>query len=336
MRIKKSCLMVATLGLCFCAVQLQAVKAVPPAPLDLFERGIEAYCAENWDEAKCCLGTYVRCFTTQDLRRTEAALYLGIAEYHCGDLKSANEAFDVYLAQPHSATHFFTVMEYKFASAEALRRSAIVRTGGLRSLLSGDGGTQLALDIYDQIVLSMPSNPLAARSLYAKAELLTQQNEFDEAILAYQMLLRRFPTHELTPQAYRQILQVYVLQAKVERSNFDVLPLAEIALERFRAQFPRDEGLVEAEEAIKAICEVYADTLYQQGQFYERIEAPRAATVCYMYTVRQFPQTSTARCCYERLRVLAAYLSPALVPSVEAVQVSESSQTEQPTMCDVS
>ena len=50
----------------------------------------------------------------------------------------------------------------------------------------------------------------------------------------------------------------------------DFLDLAEINLRKFRQDFPTDERLSKAEELLRAMQEVYADSFFEIGQFFER------------------------------------------------------------------
>ena len=59
--------------------------------------------------------------------------------------------------------------------------------------------------------------------------------------------------------------------------------------------------MLEAENSVLEIKEVYAKGLYDTGQFYERIEEPRASLIYYQNAIRQFPETTVAKLCEQRL-----------------------------------
>lgn len=299
------------------AVGEVAAEQAPPLPMEeLFNRGCTAYGREDWQQAGRYFRQVAEGADVDETVRKNAAFYWGIAEYQQGELEAANAALSIYLKQRQSAEHFMETIEYKFSIAEQLRSGAKTRLFASSYMPKWGNGSYLALDIYDEITLAVPSHEYAVRSLYTKGGLLAELALYPEAIIAYQTLLRRFPKHELAPQACYCILGVYLQQAQSDRQNADILPLARLALEKFRLRFPRDERVASAEKLLAQIEELSADSLYQMGTFYERIEAPRSAVLYYAIAVRQFPQTPTAEHCRRRLRVLSRYVPESLPPEI--------------------
>ena len=54
-----------------------------------------------------------------------------------------------------------------------------------------------ALNIYDEVIATLPRHDVAARSLFNKARMLSGDGKYKESIDSYQILIRRFPKHQL-------------------------------------------------------------------------------------------------------------------------------------------
>lgn len=268
-----------------------------------FRKGCEAFDQKDYKEA---LKQFV--IVTTNFQKSsyyhDSLFLLGVSEYYIGDFESANESFSKYLKGSGQPKHFEEVIGYKFAIAEEFRGGARCHFLGTKQLPKWASGNTLALQIYDEIICSLPSHEYAALSLYSKAYMLWKDREWKESIEAFQMLIRRFPKHELTPISYLCINKVYLEQCETEFQNPDLLALAEINLRKFKLAFPKEEKLKEAESDIKAIKEVYAMGLYETGLFYERISKKEASVIYYLNAIKQFPDTNIAELCRKRLAVI--------------------------------
>lgn len=266
--------------------------------------GIEALNAANWKDAIYHLNIVSINFS-QESGASEANFYLGMAYFYDEEYEFANEAFSAYLNCQNNPRHFEDAIAYKLQIADFFRCGARKRFFGTKLMPKWASGHALALQIYDEVIAALPCHDFAAQSLYAKAYMLCEDQDFKGSIDAFQTLIRRFPKHELTPASYLCISAVYLDQAEVEIQNSDILALAEINVKRFQRDFPKDDCLAEAERTVQTIKELYAKGLWETGQFYERIDHPAASAIYYASAIRQFPDTGFAKCCRYRLSVIA-------------------------------
>lgn len=276
-------------------------KGPPPPPELLYKRGMQAFECKDWLKASRRFGAAVKVSDPKSHLHKEAAYYRGLALFELEEYEEANEAFSIYLQQSHNAENFMTAIEYKFSIAEAIREGMPIRLIGSRYLPRWGKGDYLAITIYDEIILAIPSHELAISSLYGKGEVLVRNCEFDEAINTYMLLQRRFPKHPLARKTHYAIISAYLAQTAAESYNADTLELARVALQRYKQQFPRDEHILQAEEDIRKMEELFAVRLCERGEFYERIGAFRAAALYYTVAAKQFPDTQTALNCFEKL-----------------------------------
>jgi tetratricopeptide (TPR) repeat protein len=217
-----------------------------------------------------------------------------------------NDQFSCYLTNTCSPEYLEETMEYKFAIAEQFRCGAKRRIFGYKRLPKWASGKRDALTIYDEITCALPCHDLAAQSFYSKGLLLSETKDFRCSVEAFQTLIRRFPMHELAPEAYLASLSVYLGQACCEYQNPDVLALAEIILRRFADDFPNEERLCEGEALFAEMKEVFAYGLYETGSFYERTCHPQASVLYYSSAIQQFPDTCVADKARQRLASLLA------------------------------
>lgn len=300
---------------------------------EYFESGQRAMEFNNWNEAIKQFNALLRNWPNSSLCQEEVYFYMGQAYYKLGEYDFANESFTNYLKVKSSPEFFEEAISYKFSIAEQFRGGARRRPFAAQHFPKWLSANQEALDIYDEVIAAMPSHHLAALSYFYKGCLLWRLKEFGQAVESYQMLIRRFPKHELAPAAYLNITKVFLDQSQREFQNSDLIALAEINLKKFRSEFPRDEYVGVAEQEVARIKEVYACGLYKTAYFYERVGKPRASIIYYENAILQFPSTDIAKHCRSRLSRLAPntleHVDLQLQARWEAEQALECLETEE-------
>lgn len=234
----------------------------------------------------------------------EAFYYLGIAEFNMEEYDFANDAFSQYLKCQNNPQNFLSAIEYKYYIAEQFRCGAKRRFLGTKQLPKWATGRTMALKIYDEVIAAMPSNNIAIQALYSKGFMLWEMCEYRDSIESFQLLCKRFPKNELTPDCYVIMSCIYFDLCGSEPQNPDILALAELNARKFRLEFPKEERLSQAEYNVQQIRELYASNLYETGRFYERVKKPQASIIYYYNAISQFPNTEIAQRCKERLYVL--------------------------------
>lgn len=265
--------------------------------------GMEGLKDQNYKLAVQEFNIVATCFPLSECAK-DAHYYSGIAFFQLEEFDFANEAFSAYISQKNHPKFFMESIEYKFCIAEAFRKGAFRRPFGSKQLPKWASGEELGVTIYDEVIAALPSHDFAARALYSKACLLRIGKQYRDSIDALQLVVKRFPKHELAPESYLMIANIYLEQCETEFQNPDLLAFSEINLRKFKEQFPRDEKVTEAENVVMSIKETYAKGLYDTGQFYERIEEPRASIIYYRNVLIQFPETNIAKMCEACLKRL--------------------------------
>lgn len=261
------------------------------------------YNKKKWREASAEFEKIIYFFPDTSVGK-EAYYYLGVCFFEMKEYDLANMEFSNYLSSSDQPEMFEDTIVYKYWIAEYLKSGHKGRLFKFRYCPKIACGKELALTIYDEIVLTVPNHELAAASLYSKGCLLYSMGEYRDSVEAFQILIRRFPKHELTPASYLYINQAYCSLSKIEFQNPDILALAELNARKFKEEFPRDERVEVADGFVLRIKEMYAKGLCDLGLFYERIGQPNAAAIYFESSIEEFPTTKVASFCRKRLKMI--------------------------------
>lgn len=278
-----------------------------------YNSGVEAFEKRDWDEVIHHFGIVSNTAPDAPIGQ-ESNFWVGVGHYHMRNYDFANDAFNRYLKAAPNPEYFEDAIEFKFQIAERFRKGAKRHPFGTKQLPKIAPAYDTAADIYEEVITAMPTGDTAARALYSKGMLLWSSQDFKGSIDAFQMLIKRFPKHELAPESYVQITRIYLDQAKHEFQNPDILTFAQLSLKKFRQDFPREEKVADGERNVMKIKELYASGLYETARFYERTEQPHASVIYYQNAITEFPDTRIAEKCRIRLK----RLRPDLVTQMES------------------
>lgn len=265
-----------------------------------YQLGCQAYNCQNWRRASAEFEKVIYFFPCSETA-AEVSYYLAVCYFEMKEYDFANAEFSSYLKASHHPAFFEDAVYYKFCIAEHFRAGTKKRPFKMRYLPKWVSGYDLALTIYDEIVAALPTHELSIQALMSKGDLLKKMGEFRESIETYQLMIRRFPKHEVVPICYLKIADTYFQQSRYEFQNPDILALAELNVRKFKDEFPQDERIDFAEQSIRRIKEMYAKGLCDLGLFYERMNQPDAAAIYFQSSIEEFPDTQVSQFCYSRL-----------------------------------
>jgi outer membrane protein assembly factor BamD (BamD/ComL family) len=220
--------------------------------------------------------------------------WLGVIEFEGGNLEHADEYFGKYLRSSVDQHYFQKALEYRYFIAEKFAYGEKARPFKMRLFPKMLSGQEIALEILEDITKTVQAHDLSARSYYLKGYLYWKNLHYKEAIANYQSLVKKFPKHELAPNAHLGLLYVWKCIAVREPQNPDILELAALSFEEYRENFPNSPGLAEGEEILQGIREVLARALVRTGKYYRRKGKIRAARVYYERAVTLYPTTKWA------------------------------------------
>jgi outer membrane protein assembly factor BamD (BamD/ComL family) len=144
----------------------------------------------------------------------------------------------------------------------------------------------------------------AAKSLLSKARVQTYMEDYKLSTETLDLLIRRFPKHELAAEAYLEKNKVFLIQCQAQNLDPDILDMTELNLRKFRLAFPREFRLAEAEKLFVEIQELFAQSLFETGQFFEKTKKIPASLIYYSKVISKYPNTEAALASREKLETL--------------------------------
>jgi outer membrane protein assembly factor BamD (BamD/ComL family) len=274
-----------------------------------YSAAAEALEKGEWDELLRHARIVIRNFPGTPFA-DEAYYYMGVGYFRTEEFELSSRFLTKYLKQNSAPKFFEEAIRYKFDIAQNYRTGARKHLFGFESMPKWLPARDEAIAIYDEVITALPHHELAAQSLFGKAQLLLQEEEYKGSIDTYQTLIRRFSRHPLAADAYVGIAEVYLAQAQQDYPNPDFLDLAEINLRKFSQEFPGVDKLAVCEGLLSKMKEVYASDLYDTARFYERTKKLQAASIYYTRILAKYPQTRVALLASKRLSKLPSPKEP--------------------------
>ncbi len=236
----------------------------------------------------------------------DAAFLIGEAYLNLGHPLIANDYFTAYLNNPVAPRRFEDAISYKFGIAERFfhgEKKPLFHSHKAPKVLSAK---EDAISIYDEVIATLPHSEFAAKSLLGKARIQAELEDYKPSLETLDLLIRRFPKHELAAEAYLEKIHVYYMQCQGRSLDPDLLDLAEVTIRKFRLVFPRETRLAEAQEYIHKMEEAFALNLLNTGAFFQKTKKIPAAKIYYNKVISQYPQTPAALTAREKLKDLSS------------------------------
>lgn len=236
----------------------------------------------------------------------ETAFLIGEAYYNLGQLELANERFTVYLNHSASPKHFEEAIHYKFNIAESFRNGVKKPLFGSHKLPKIVSGEEDALQIYDEVISGLPHDDIAAKALLGKAEIQSRFEDYKPSLETLDLLIRRFPKHDLAAQGFVEKSHTYLTQCRDRSLDPALLDLADVNLRKFRLAFPREARIAEAEHDFAEMQEIFAEHLMETGRFFQKTKKVPASIIYYSKVLSSYPDTKAAVEAKAKLETLQA------------------------------
>lgn len=231
-----------------------------------------------------------------------------VAYYNQGDFTLAEQYFSNFLEKSSSPKYFEDSIIYKFKIAEAYENGAGKHLMGYEFLPKWASAEDEAMTLYDEVIATLPHHEVAAKALANKSRMKWRQGKYKDAVDHYQTLITRFPKNVLTPEAYTNVAKIYLQQSKEEFAGVDLIEHAFINLKKFKADFPGDEKVLEAENLMVQMQDLYAKDLWESATYFEKKQKTQSARLYYEAIVQRYPSSQYVNDAKDKLEVLTAVL----------------------------
>lgn len=292
MKLIKYCL------LCFC-ILTHSVYSYKPEPnytaYECFTLANQYFENSEWIEVIRYTKIIIQKYPNSSFAK-DALYYLGIAYFNLKDFEISNKYFTRYLKDDFNPKYFEETMHYKYSIAHYFKNGAKKRMFEWKKGPKILAAEEDAIVIFDEIIASMPTHEIAIRSLFAKAELLFNDNQFKEAVSSFELLIDRYEKHELAIESFIQIQKVFLKQTTYRKQDPNVLDLAKLNIERFNDTYPLEKEKTKIlEDIFCQMQEKYAIGFLEIAQFYEKSKKKDAAILYYSKILNTFPETNSAK-----------------------------------------
>lgn len=234
----------------------------------------------------------------------EAPYAMGEGYFKLGQYELSNQTFSDYLSSTTMPRYFEEAIRYKFDIAEKFANGAKLRLFGSPKMPAWLPAQEEAIKIYNDVIAALPHADITAQALLSKSRLQLQMEEYKQSAETLDLLIHRFPKHDLAAEAYLEKTRAYLAQCKAQKLDPDLLDMADLNIRRFRLAFPREPRVAEAEQAYAGMQEVFADALYETACFFERFGRTKktdAANIYFRNIIAKYPNTQAAKASQAKL-----------------------------------
>ncbi|MBM3200962.1 MAG: outer membrane protein assembly factor BamD [Chlamydiae bacterium] len=269
-------------------------SSLQASPQEGYNNVMKAYQQGNWNVLLNQCKSFSKEYPSSDFIG-DISYYEGLAYFHLGDYDLANQKISAYLENYASEKFFEEAFAYKYEIAQKFEAGEKLHIFGYKRMPKWGFSDEETYAIYDEIIKTLPRHELAAKSLYRKGSLLFKGKDYKESVEVFQTLIRRFPKHPLTPDAYVEIAKVYLQQFKTNFADTDLIDLSEINLRNFYQAFPQDRRISEVQDILLSLRNRYAEEIWETADFFKRTKKTRAAVIYYKKLLATFPESEFAR-----------------------------------------
>lgn len=224
----------------------------------------------------------------------EIYFFRAIAYYHKDDPDVANQYLTKFIEMGGSARYMEEALKYKYFIAEKFENGYYGHLFGVSALPRLESMWEMAYQLYDEVIVTLPRNELAAKALFRKAAMYLVDDQFEESIESLNSLIRRFPRSPLAQEAYLQIGKVYKRQVKVLYLDPRCYELAVLNKKKFDMQYPSSKYKLEMEEILNDITDCFAEDIYKSAMYFEKKSHKESAAMYLRSLIQKYPTSKFA------------------------------------------
>ena len=168
-------------------------------------------------------------------------------------------------------------------------------------------GTERAQKMYEAILTNAPFSKHAPIAQFNLGLSMERQGMVNDARLAYQKVLDRYPNSDVCDDALYQIGYIFMRQGLSGNSqDLSALVLAKETFEDFLLQYPKSEKTAQARDNLTTIGDNEAGDLMRIAKYYDWSKDYKAAIIYYNDIIRKQPRTADADIAKSRIEELRA------------------------------
>ena len=267
-----------------------------------FESGHQLFEAGEYDKAIRELNKVIKHYPYSG-EAPEAAYLIGLSQEETGKYYEAFLSYQGVLDNYPQTERIHEIVERQFRIANLFFKEEKKKLAGMTIPMLPSSARNRAMEIYQEVVDSVPFGPYAATAYYHMGLISFQDEKYAQAILRFDRILEDFPSSLEAEQAELHIgLSLFHLAELTEYGSTRVGAALE-KLEGFVRHYPESDEVGQAEELIIVLVDNLAEERYNIAAFYEKQNFSSSAQVYYRDVVEKFPDTSWAKLARDKLDI---------------------------------
>lgn len=217
-----------------------------------------------------------------------------------GDLEKAFASFDTYLLKYPEGADFKLALDSMIKIARRFMDGERRRLFGVKLFSSN----QRAEEMFEAILKRAPFAAQAPQVMLYKGAMLERQGKDQEAVLAYQEILERFPSDPAAEDAQYQIGYIRLKNIRGGSYNRQDQLRAQESFEDFLSRAPESGKSAQAKENLKKLESGQRQSILEIAKFYEKTGKTKAAAVYYEDLIQFSPNSDEGKAARTRLAAL--------------------------------
>ncbi len=160
------------------------------------------------------------------------------------------------------------------------------------------------VDYFEKIVKSAPYSRWAPEAQFKIGVAREKQKKFNDAVLAYQKVINKYPNLDIAALAQYQIGYAWMAASSSPEYDQSAASKSIEAFEDFLTRYPNNEKVVQAQENITKLKTKQNQGSMNVARFYDKGGDFRAAIIYYNEVIQENPDTENARLAAKRIEEL--------------------------------
>ncbi len=238
-----------------------------------------------------------------------AAFRFAQLEEQTGDYLRAAAAYRVLVEQYPKSPHFNAAIEAQFRIGELYLNGKKLKLLGIPIRTSVDR----AVEIFAAIVRTAPYGKYTARAQFNIGLAAEKMRNAEQAVLAYQAVVEKFPDDPVAADAQYQIGYLWFNALRNGTRDARATANARNGFQDFLNRYPKSEKAAQARENLRALDQKQTTNAFQIAKYYDKQKNFKAALIYYYDVIRQQPGSQESTRALQRVDELRAKVGDAAV-----------------------
>lgn len=256
---------------------------------EALENGKALEAKQEWDGALAAYRGLVRKWPLSFFA-AEAQYKMGVLLIKKGKFLDAFKAFQKMVEKYPSSTFFEQALEQQYQIAN------LYLAGEPQRLLGIPMGSSMdkTVEMYEQLIKNAPYGKYAPEAQFKIGLAREKQKKFTDAVKAYNVILDKYPGHDIVDDAQYQIGYSWMMASSEAEYDQSAAQKAIESFQDFLVRYPNSEKVAAAEDNIARLLGKQTQGSLNIAQFYEKNKNYKAAFIYYNEVIRQSPVGPTS------------------------------------------